>query len=219
MEQKIGVFVVLMAIFITACSAALGPEAPADDGISPSAAEINAAAQRAALDEDADSEPEDQPPVPGSQTPVNTAGGDTGDIQGEESGGAGDLATASAPAAAGAVEVGESDGEAPSDAQDLAEQDKAEPGTEPPPQVSQPATNRRVDVGEIGRFPQLIPFDGIRPVYQPEFAPASEAPLEDSELVIGIALDGEAKAYPITVLRFREMVNDELAGIPTLVTW
>ena len=37
--------------------------------------------------------------------------------------------------------------------------------------------------------------------------------------VIGISLDGEAKAYPISVLRFREMVNDELAGIPTLVTW
>jgi hypothetical protein len=74
-------------------------------------------------------------------------------------------------------------------------------------------------VGEIGRFPQLIPFDGIRPVYEPVFASAEEAPLDDSELIIGIALDGEAKAYPITVLRFREMVNDEMAGIPTLVTW
>jgi hypothetical protein len=74
-------------------------------------------------------------------------------------------------------------------------------------------------VGEIGRFPQLIPFDGIRPVYEPVFATAEEAPLDDGELIIGIALDGEAKAYPITVLRFREMVNDEMAGIPTLVTW
>jgi hypothetical protein len=43
--------------------------------------------------------------------------------------------------------------------------------------------------------------------------------LHDDELVLGVAWDGEAKAYPITVLRFREMVNDELAGIPTLVTW
>ena len=80
-------------------------------------------------------------------------------------------------------------------------------------------TNRRVEVGEIGRFPQLLPFDGIRPVYDPQFATAEDAPLDDNELIIGIALDGEAKAYSISVLNFREMVNDELAGIPTLVTW
>lgn len=64
-----------------------------------------------------------------------------------------------------------------------------------------------------------IPFDGIRPVYKPEFASSAEAPLLDDELVIGVAWGGEAKAYPITILRFREMVNDQLAGIPTLVTW
>lgn len=62
-------------------------------------------------------------------------------------------------------------------------------------------------------------FDGIFPIYAPRFAPAEEAPLIDEELVIGVAWGGEAKAYPITVLRFREMVNDELAGVPTLVTW
>ena len=48
---------------------------------------------------------------------------------------------------------------------------------------------------------------------------SSVAPLNDEELIIGVAWDGEAKAYPITVLRSREMVNDELAGLPTLVTW
>jgi hypothetical protein len=78
--------------------------------------------------------------------------------------------------------------------------------------------NRRVDVPEL-YVNWLLPWDGIRPVYDPQFATAEEAPLEDEELVIGISLEGEAKAYPITVLRFREMVNDEMAGIPTLVTW
>lgn len=81
------------------------------------------------------------------------------------------------------------------------------------------ASNRRVDMDEIHNFSQLLPFDGIRPIYDPEFVPADEAPLKDEELVLGLALGGEAKAYPITVLRHREMVNDEMAGIPTLVTW
>ena len=67
--------------------------------------------------------------------------------------------------------------------------------------------------------PQLIPLDGIRPVYQPQFVGAADAPLHDDELVIGVSVEGEAKAYPITVLRFREMVNDELGKLPILVTW
>ena len=62
-------------------------------------------------------------------------------------------------------------------------------------------------------------FDIIRPIYDPRFAPVAEAPYDDSELVMGIAIGGEAKAYAITVLTFREMVNDELGGIPILVTW
>jgi hypothetical protein len=81
------------------------------------------------------------------------------------------------------------------------------------------ANNRRVLVEDNYSFSFSLGFDSIQPVYSPEFAPASEAPLEDNELVLGIAWDGEAKAYPISVLRYREMVDDELAGIPTLVTW
>jgi hypothetical protein len=68
-------------------------------------------------------------------------------------------------------------------------------------------------------YSQLLPYDGIRPIYDPQFASAAEAPLQDEELVMGVAFGDEAKAYPIAVLRSREMVNDELTGIPILVTW
>jgi len=80
-------------------------------------------------------------------------------------------------------------------------------------------TNTRVPDTREYDFPQLIAFDGIPPVYDPKFVAADEAPLLDDELVIGISLGGEAKAYPVTVLRFREMVDDQLAGVPILVTW
>jgi len=103
--------------------------------------------------------------------------------------------------------------------------------TEAPETISQPTTsdlagdlsevkiNRRVEIEQDISFPTLLPKDGILPVYDPEFSPADEAPLEDEELIIGISLNGEAKAYPITVLRTREMVNDDLGGRPILVTW
>lgn len=89
----------------------------------------------------------------------------------------------------------------------------------PPKDVPEELINRRVSMESDLFNPTLLPYDGIRPIYEPEFEPADQAPLEDDELVIGISLNGEAKAYPITVLRSREMVNDDLAGLPILVTW
>lgn len=68
-------------------------------------------------------------------------------------------------------------------------------------------------------FVPMLPRDAIAPVYSPEFVSADVSPLHEDELIMGVAIEGEAKAYPVTVLRFREMVNDELAGLPILVTW
>ena len=69
------------------------------------------------------------------------------------------------------------------------------------------------------RWSQLLARDAIFPIYDPEFAPAAEAPYADDELVIGVALNGEAKAYAIGPLNGREMVNDTIGGVPILVTW
>ena len=80
--------------------------------------------------------------------------------------------------------------------------------------------NHRTDQCENYRLPgQLLPFDGIRPVYDPQFASTSQVQLRGDELIMGITFGGESKAYPVSVLRFREMVNDEIAGWPILVTW
>ena len=93
----------------------------------------------------------------------------------------------------------------------------SQPG--PVPTVPPAAKNVRIEDPNVYVYSQLLPFDGIRPIYDPQFASAADAPLQDDELVMGFALGDEAKAYPIAVLRSREMVNDELAGIPILVTW
>ena len=68
-------------------------------------------------------------------------------------------------------------------------------------------------------FRQLLPRDAIEPVYSPTFIPAEDAPWPDDAQVIGVAGGGEAKAYPVSFLNRREMVIDELAGEPILVTW
>ncbi len=68
-------------------------------------------------------------------------------------------------------------------------------------------------------FAQLLGRDGIRPVYSPLVVAPDMAALGSDDLVIGVSMGGESRAYPIRPLRFREMVNDELGGTPILVTW
>ena len=54
----------------------------------------------------------------------------------------------------------------------------------------------------------------------PVFLPASEAShLGDDELVLGYEFEGEARAYPINMMRFYHIVNDSLGGSPVLITY
>ena len=69
------------------------------------------------------------------------------------------------------------------------------------------------------RIVQLLPRDGIRPIYQPEFVSASDAPYGENDLVMGVEINGDARAYAVGILRSREIVNDEIGGTPVLVTW
>ena len=68
-------------------------------------------------------------------------------------------------------------------------------------------------------FRQLLRRDAILPIYNPTFRTAASTSWDDGLLVIGVELDGEAKAYPVSFLNRREMVIDWIAGSPILVSW
>ena len=68
-------------------------------------------------------------------------------------------------------------------------------------------------------YVQLRQRDDIPPIYAPQFAPAADAGLPDDAPVIGLTVNGAARAYPLGILYRREMVNDIVGGIPVLVTW
>jgi hypothetical protein len=67
----------------------------------------------------------------------------------------------------------------------------------------------------------LLPPDAIPSIDDPQFYGIEEADEEyqPDELVLGIALDGQARAYSVSLLSSREIVNDTLAGQPIAVTW
>ena len=65
------------------------------------------------------------------------------------------------------------------------------------------------------------PRDGIPALVDPEFLAAEQGRhnLAGGDRVLGIFLGGEAKAYPIRILNWHELVNDKVGGRAMLVTW
>ncbi len=64
------------------------------------------------------------------------------------------------------------------------------------------------------------PKDGIPAIDHPRFVSIAEAgDLAPNEPVIGLIIDGEARAYPARILIWHEIVNDTVSGVPVSVTF
>ena len=65
------------------------------------------------------------------------------------------------------------------------------------------------------------PRDGIPPIDSPDFVTTEEAGewLDPREPVIVVSADGETRAYPLQILTWHEIVNDELGDVPLAVTF
>ena len=73
-----------------------------------------------------------------------------------------------------------------------------------------------VDPGEI--VPDL-PFNAIPPLDEPLFVPAEMGAIADDDFVIGVAIGGEAVAYPVKILNFHEIVTHTVGGQRVSVTY
>ena len=64
------------------------------------------------------------------------------------------------------------------------------------------------------------PKDGIPSIDDPLFAPVSESQfMSDSDTVIGLEINGDARAYPLFILVWHEIVNDTVGDVPVSVTY
>jgi len=61
--------------------------------------------------------------------------------------------------------------------------------------------------------------DGIRSIENPQFASIEHTELADNESVISVTIDGMTRIYPLQILIWHEIVNDQIAGIPIAVTY
>lgn len=68
---------------------------------------------------------------------------------------------------------------------------------------------------------ELLPPDGIPAIDNPEFYSTEEANLEydPNEMVLGVSINGDTRAYSTLLLDSHEIVNDEVGGRKIAVTW
>ena len=70
---------------------------------------------------------------------------------------------------------------------------------------------------------QAVPRDAFPVFDDPQMVSVAEAEdmgvVFDRDPVIGVALNGEAKAYPVTVMGVHELGNDTVGGVPISVEW
>ncbi len=79
-----------------------------------------------------------------------------------------------------------------------------------------------IDLSELRRgLAASDPRDGIPPIDEPKLETVAEASewLDDREPVALAEAGGEARAYPLRILTWHEVVNDELGGLPVAVTY
>ncbi len=67
----------------------------------------------------------------------------------------------------------------------------------------------------------LMREEGFPLNVEPEIVPADQAPIGDDDIVMGIVVNGEARAYPVNYMNgpYNEVVNDELGGEAIAPSW
>ncbi|MHA1553120.1 MAG: DUF3179 domain-containing (seleno)protein, partial [Alphaproteobacteria bacterium] len=75
-----------------------------------------------------------------------------------------------------------------------------------------------IDVGEI--LSGGPPRDGIPSIDDPAFNNvADETGIPDREPVLSLVVNGDARAYPLRIMMWHEIVNDVVGGVPVAVTY
>ena len=77
--------------------------------------------------------------------------------------------------------------------------------------------NSRIDLNDL--LNGGPPKDGIPSIDNPQFDTATTTPFDSDDIVVGVVIDGEAKAYPYGILNWHEIVNDTLGGTNITVSY
>ena len=110
---------------------------------------------------------------------------------------------------------------APDPATTTATPDATTPATPTPPPTPSPTQTPAPDPDAGLEIVTLLPPDAIPAIDDPAIVPAAAADeqLRANDLVIGVSIGGEHRAYGAAFLSGHEIVNDMLGGRAIAVTW
>ena len=66
---------------------------------------------------------------------------------------------------------------------------------------------------------QILPRGGIPAIFEPTFVSAEEAEIPDDAWVLGVEVEGEARAYSLNLLNHHEVVNDRIGERDFAAVW
>lgn len=68
-------------------------------------------------------------------------------------------------------------------------------------------------------YRQILPRGRIAAIMNPQFVSAEEADIPDNAWVLGVVIDGQARAYSLNLLNSHEVVNDQVGDTPFAAVW
>lgn len=109
-------------------------------------------------------------------------------------------------------------------------EDASRPTLTAPPETPAPTAPPETPAPTAAATPIGTSYDDISASYQgeslfvpldnPDFIAADEAGFLDAEdLVLGLTIAGESRAYPTSMMTYHHIVNDTIGGRPILVTF
>jgi len=68
-------------------------------------------------------------------------------------------------------------------------------------------------------YVQILPRGGIPAIDNPVYVKASEAEIRDEAWVLGVIIEGQARAYSLELLNSHEVVNDSIGDTDFAAVW
>jgi len=68
-------------------------------------------------------------------------------------------------------------------------------------------------------YEQVIPRGAIAAIDDPVYVPAAEAKIRDDAWVLGVVIEGQARAFSLELLNGHEIVNDSIGDTDFAAVW
>lgn len=68
-------------------------------------------------------------------------------------------------------------------------------------------------------FKQILPRGRIAAITNPTFVPAAKAKISADAWILGVVIDGQARAYSLNLLNSHEVVNDQIGQTAFAAVW